>query len=120
MSSQVIDKGRIVVAVDQFPEKQNGQVVMVQGTNQPKMKNKWMAVGEATKWQHQDGGVSETRKIYLQPVSVNGAYYEERTFWDSESQQGQAPQAQSNQNHQNGGFNQNQGQQGGYQTNRSG
>ncbi len=87
MSSQVIDKGRIVVAVDKFQEKVNGQVVMVQGTNQQKMKNKWMAVGEATKWQHQDGGISETRKIYLQPVSVNGAFYEEKTFWDSESNQ---------------------------------
>ena len=106
MSSQVIDKGRIVVAVDQFPEKVNGQVVMIQGTNQPKMKNKWMTVGEATKWQHQDGGISETRKIYLQPVSVNGAFYEEKTFWDSESNQNQAHQ-QNNQ--QQGGY-QNQGQ----------
>jgi hypothetical protein len=111
MSSQVIDKGRIVVAVDQFPEKVNGQVVMVQGTNQPKMKNKWMAVGEVTKWQHQDGGISETRKIYLQPVSVSGAFYEEKTFWDSESNQNQAAPQQT------GGYQgQHQGhqQQGGY------
>ena len=110
MSSQVIDKGRIVVAVDQFPEKVNGQVVMIQGSNQPKMKNKWMAVGEATKWQHQDGGISETRKIYLQPVSVNGPFYEEKTFWDSESNQNQAPQ-------QTGGYqgqHQSHQQQGGY------
>lgn len=114
MSSQVIDKGRIVVAVDQFPEKVNGQVVMVQGTNQPKMKNKWMQVGEATKWQHQDGGISETRKIYLQPVSVNGTFYEEKTFWDSESNQNQ-PAPQNHQQQQGQGYqNHQQGQQGGY------
>jgi len=95
-NSNVIDKGRIVAAVDQYPEKVNGQVVMIQGSNQPKMKNKWMAIGEATKWQHQDGSISESRKVYLQPVSTKGAFFEEKTFWDSEQQnqqqQQQAPQ----------------------------
>ena len=94
--TQVIDKGRIVVAVEQYPEKVNGQVVFVPNTQIPKMKNKWMAVGEATKFRHSDGRISESRKIYLQPVAVLNAFYEEKTFWDSENQQsGQAPQPQT-------------------------
>lgn len=92
--AQVIDKGRIVAAVDKYPVKENGQVVMENG--QPKLKNKWMAIGEATKWQNNDGSVSETRRIYLQPISVKDGFFEERTFWDSESTQ-QAPQQQQQQ-----------------------
>lgn len=84
--SQVIDKGRIVAVVDKYPEKLNGQPVLNQ-YNQPKMKNKWMAIGEATKFRHSDGSISEQRKIYLQPVSVLDSYFEEKTFWDSEQQQ---------------------------------
>lgn len=84
--SQVIDKGRIVAVVDKYPEKLNGQPVLNQ-YNQPKMKNKWMAIGEATKFSHSDGSISEQRKIYLQPVSVLDSYFEEKTFWDSEQQQ---------------------------------
>lgn len=99
-TSQVIDKGRIVVAVDQYPEKVNGQVVFIQGTQTPKMKNKWMAVGEATKWSHADGSVSTNEKIYLKPVNCQGAFYEQKTFWDSEQQQ-QAPQPQYQQTQQN-------------------
>jgi hypothetical protein len=107
-TSQVIDKGRIVVAVDQYPEKINGQAVFIQGTQTPKMKNKWMAVGEATKWRHGDGSVSTNEKIYLKPVNCQGAFYEQKTFWDSEQQQ-QAPQQQ-------GGFQQQAPQQqGSYQ-----
>lgn len=90
-TSQVIDKGRIVIAVDQYPERVNGQVVFIQGTQTPKMKNKWMAIGEATKWQHADSSVSITERVYLQPVSCQGAFYEQKTFWDSEQQQ-HAPQ----------------------------
>jgi hypothetical protein len=85
--TQVIDKGRIVVAVEKYPIKENGQLVMVPGTQTPKTKNKWMAVGEATKFKHSDGRISEVRKIYLQPVVVMNNYFEEKTFWDSESQQ---------------------------------
>ena len=91
--TQVIDKGRIVVSVEKFAVKENGQVVMVPGTQIPKTKNKWMAVGEATKFQHSDGSISEVRKIYLQPVVVMNNFFEEKTFWDSESQQN-APQPQ--------------------------
>lgn len=85
--TQVIDKGRIVAAVEKYPVKENGQVVTIPGTMTPKTKNKWMAVGEATKFQHSDGSISEVRKIYLQPVAVMNNFYEEKTFWDSESQQ---------------------------------
>jgi len=104
--AQVIDKGRIVAAVDQYPVKENGQPQFNQDGS-PKMKNKWMAIGEATKWQNDDGSVSETRKVYLQPVSVGGNYFEERTFWDSENAQvqQQAPQQQQGGwNQQPGGF----------------
>jgi hypothetical protein len=108
--TQVIDKGRIVVGVEKYPVKENGQLVMIPGTQTPKTKNKWMAVGEATKFRHSDGSISESRKIYLQPVVVMNNFFEEKTFWDSESQQnaGQQPQ-------QTGGFNQQQApQQGGF------
>lgn len=118
-TARVIDKGRIVAAVDQYPEKQNGQVVMIQGTNQPKMKNKWMAIGEATKWQYPDGSTGTTEKIYLKPVSVNGAYFEQRTFWDSESQQ-QVPAQQGGYQHQQQGAYQQQAPQPTYQQAHSG
>ena len=91
--TQVIDKGRIVVAVEKYPVKENGQLVLVPGTQTPKTKKKWMAVGEATKFQNSDGSISEVRKIYLQPVVVMNNFFEEKTFWDSESQQN-APQPQ--------------------------
>ncbi|MDO6426209.1 hypothetical protein Q4489_04255 [Thalassotalea sp. 1_MG-2023] len=107
-TAQVIDKGRIVAAVDQYPEKQNGQVVMIHGTNQPKMKNKWMAIGEATKWKYPDGSTGTTEKIYLKPVNVNGAYFEQRTFWDSQNQQ--QPQQQGYQQPQQQGYQQPQQQ----------
>lgn len=118
--AQIIDRGRIVAVVDKYPEKVNGQVVMNQ-YNQPKMKNKWMAIGEATKFRQSDGSISEQRKIYLQPVSVLDSHFEEKTFWDSENQQqsgfnqsqnqsqnqnGFAPQQQANNGYQNSnGFN---------------
>ncbi len=91
---QVIDKGRIVAAVDKYQDKENGQPVFNQD-NTPKMKNKWMAIGEATKWRNDDGSESTTRKIYLTPVSIQGSFYEEKTFWDSENTNGdQAPAQQ--------------------------
>lgn len=68
---QVIDRGNITVVVDKYPEKINGQVVLVPGPNNqqvPKMKNKYMSIGEATKWRQPDGSESTTEKIYLQPV----------------------------------------------------
>jgi hypothetical protein len=111
MASQVIDKGRIVAAVDKYAEKQNGQPVLDHNNNQ-KFKNKWMAIGEATKWRNDDGSEYTTEKIYLKPVSVSGAYFEQRTFWDSQDAQN------SNQNtgQSQGGFQQNQG---GFQQNNN-
>ncbi len=91
---QILDKGRIVVSVDKYQDKQNGQLQTNQDGS-PKMKNKWMAIGEATKWSNDDGTETETRKVYLTPVNVQGAFYEEKTFWDSENPQAQqAPQQQ--------------------------
>lgn len=108
--AQLIDKGRVVAGVDKYQEKLNGQSVLDQN-GQPKYKTKWMAVGECTKWQGDDGSVYESEKIYLQPVSVNGQYFEQRKFWDSESNQNQAAPQQSPQ--QNGYQNQHP-QQGNY------
>ncbi len=108
--TQVIDKGRIVAAVEKYPVKENGQLVMIPGTQTPKTRNKWMAIGEATKFRHSDGSISESRKIYLQPVAVMNNFYEENTFWDSDNQQQQpAPQQGSYQQQapqQQGGFQQ--------------
>ena len=108
MASQVIDKGRIVAAVDKYPEKVNGQPVL-DNFNQPKFKNKWMAIGESTKWRNEDGSEHVTEKIYLQPVNVNGPYFEQRTFWDSQSTQATAQQNAHQQQaaqQQSGGFQQ--------------
>ena len=107
--TQVIDKGRIVCAVEKYPVKENGQVVTIPGTMTPKTKNKWMAIGEATKFKHADGRISEQRKIYLQPVAVMNNFYEENTFWDSENQQNQSqgqPQGGYHQSQQQGGYRQ--------------
>jgi len=114
---QVIDKGRIVAAVDKFQAKENGQFLFNQD-NSPKMKNKWMAIGEATKWKNDDQSVSVTEKIYLRPVNVQGSYYETRTFWDSDNTNQQPSQhqgAQQQSQQQTGGFAPQNGQQGAVQ-----
>ena len=83
---QVIDKGRIVAAVDKFQskDKATGQLLL-NNDNTPKMQNKWMAIGEVTKWSNDDGSESVTTRIYLTPVNPAGNYFEQKTFWDSES-----------------------------------
>lgn len=104
MTSQVIDRGNIMIAVDQYPEKVNGQAQLNQDGS-PKMKNKWMKIGEETKWRHDDGRISTNQKIYLRPL-VQGKYQEQVTWWESEKQ--------DNQNQQQSGFNQAPAQQGGF------
>ena len=104
--AQVVDKGRIVAAVDKYQEKVNGQVQLDNNGN-PKMKNKWMAIGEATKWRNDDGTTYVSEKIYLKPVSVQGAYFEQRTFWDSENQQALPQQGGFNQSPQQNSYNPN-------------
>lgn len=93
--SQLIDKGRVVVGVSQYQEKINGQPQFNQDQT-PKMKTKWMTVGECTKWQGDDGSIYESEEIYLKPVSVSGDSYRQRRFWDSE-QNNQAAQQQPHQ-----------------------
>ena len=91
---QVIDKGRIVAAVDKYQDKDktSGQLLL-NNDGSAKMKNKWMAIGEVTKWSNDDGSESVTTRIYLQPINVMGVFYEQKTFWDSEStNNAQAPQ----------------------------
>lgn len=87
--ANVIDKGRIVAAVEYYQAKENGQPLWNQD-NTPKMKPKWMAIGECTKWMG-DNGEFVTRKIYLDVR--NPGHYETREYWDSENQNNdQAPQ----------------------------
>lgn len=109
--AQLIDKGRIVASVEKYQSKTNGQPDVDQYGN-PKMKDKWMAIGECTKWQGDDGSVFDREKVYLQPVNVNGSFFETRKFWDSENNnqqpqqgyQGQ-PQQQQYQQQPQGGYN---------------
>jgi len=94
MTSQVIDRGNVMVVVDQYPEKVNG-VVQTNPDGSQKMKNKWMKVGEETKWRHDDGRESTERKIYLQPVCFLHMCQKQVTWWESEKQdsnQQQVPQ----------------------------
>jgi len=95
--SQLLDKGRIVAAVSEYPAKENGQPLFNQDGS-PKMKSKWMAIGELTKWQG-DNGEYVKREVFLQPLI--GGSYETREYWDSENNnqqqnnQQQAPQQQA-------------------------
>ena len=108
--AQVIDKGRIVAAVDKFPAKENGQPLF-NNDGTPKLKNKWMAIGEATRWRNDDGSEHVTEKVYLTPIGVQSTYFEQKTFWDSQSQQNGQSQGQ-----QSSGFQQQGQQSGGYQS----
>jgi len=83
--SQLLDKGRIVAAVSEYQAKENGQPLVNQDGS-PKMKSKWMAIGELTKWQG-DNGEFVKREVFLQPL-VSGSY-ETREYWDSENNQQQ-------------------------------
>ena len=88
--NQPLDKGRIMAAVEYYQAKENGQPLVNQDGS-PKMKPKWWPIGEATKWQG-DKGPYTKEKIYCQPLASGP--YEQRTFWDSESQNNQqAPTA---------------------------
>lgn len=107
--AQLIDKGRVVAGVAEYQEKLNGQPQFNQD-NTPKMKTKWMTIGECTKWQGDDGSIFERERIYLKPVSVDGDSYEQRRFWDSENNQ-QQPMQQQPQQQQQGGWGQPQQQQ---------
>lgn len=98
---QVIDRGAIMAAVDQYPSKDQSGNPEFNTDGSPKMRNKWMKIGESTKWQNDDGTTSVNEKVYLTPVNLNAPYYETKTFWDSEKQQQgvqhnqyQAPQQQ--------------------------
>ncbi len=105
MSNKPLEKGRICVSVERFPKKENGQNVLDQAGNQV-FGNKYMQIGEATKWQRDNGSVQVSEKIYLR--TLTDGPYEQVTFWDSEKtqnqqqgfSQGAAPQQQQQQNYQ--------------------
>ena len=83
--SDVVDRGRVCVVVDKYPKRENGQDVYENGAQV--MKNKYMAIGECTKWRDNTGRENVTRKIMLNPPSLPCEQYE---FWDSESKQQQS------------------------------
>jgi hypothetical protein len=85
MSNQPLDKGRYVAVVEQYQSRELDQ------GGQPKMKNKYLTIGEATKWPGQNGSPDYVSiKQYLNPPKLP---CETKIFWDSEQQdQQQAPQ----------------------------
>ena len=88
MSNQPLDKGRLVAVVEKYPSRTE-----FDQNNQPKMKNKYMAIGEVTRWPNDQGGHYDTIKQYLNPPHLP---CETRIFWDSESNNNQAaPQQQA-------------------------
>lgn len=56
-ASQPLDKGYIKVVRKYVPKKANGQVVYMQGTNQPQMTALYKVIGEVVRWpaQNQSG-----------------------------------------------------------------
>jgi len=94
MSNQPLDRGRICVSVDRFAKKENGQNVVDQAGNQV-FKNKFMQIGEATKWQRDNGSIQVQQKIYLRLLT--NEVHEQLIFWDSEKNQTNVSQAQQNQ-----------------------
>jgi hypothetical protein len=82
-NNQPLDKGRLVAVVDQYQARENGQLLYNQDSS-PKMKNKYMAIGEVTKWPDDQGGDYTTIKQFLNPPTLP---CETRIFWDSQDQQ---------------------------------
>jgi hypothetical protein len=94
-NNQPLDKGRLVAVVDQYQARENGQALVNQDGS-PKMKNKYMAIGEATKWPDDQGGDYTTIKQFLNPPALP---CETRIFWDSQDQQKTQGGGQQQQQH---------------------
>lgn len=106
MNNQPLDKGRLMAVVDTYQSKELDQ------NGQPKVKNKYMAIGELTRWPSDNGGSYVSVTQYLSPPKLP---CELKEFWDSEQQQNQnQSNQQSGYQNQQGGQTQYQGQQGNY------
>ncbi|KZN64930.1 hypothetical protein N473_12900 [Pseudoalteromonas luteoviolacea CPMOR-1] len=101
-SKQPIDRGRLMCVVDTYQSKE------LDAKGQPKVKNKYLQVGEATLWNADNGGTfTKVRRLLPAPSYPS----EEVIWWDSQEQnnqqghqQGQQQGHQQNhqQNHQQG------------------
>jgi hypothetical protein len=102
-ANRPLDKGFIKVIVDQFPKKINGQLVLQQGTNNPVMQNKYVAIGEVTRWPADNNSYYDSVEFYpgftVLDINRNG-----RIFWDS--QNNNTNQAAPMNQAQTGGYNQ--------------
>lgn len=85
-SNQPIDKGYLKVVIGQYHKKQNGQLLYKQGTNEPVLGNKYMTIGEVTRWPSQGGGHYDDLELYpgFTVLEINK---KARIFWDSQNQQ---------------------------------
>ena len=64
-ASQPLDKGYIKVAREYIEKKVNGQVVYIQGTNQPQMTPLYKVIGEVSRWANKNGpGFFDKVKMY--------------------------------------------------------
>ena len=64
-ASQPLDKGYIKVVREYIEKKVNGQVVYVQGTNQPQMTPLYKVIGEVSRWAKNNGpGFFDKVKMY--------------------------------------------------------
>ena len=85
-STQPIDKGYLIVVIGQFHKKQNGQALYKPGTNEPVLSNKYMAIGEITRWPNQEGGYYDDIEFYP-GVMILETNRKARIFWNSQNQQ---------------------------------
>ncbi|WP_337843553.1 hypothetical protein [Rheinheimera sp.] len=85
-----LDKGLLRVVIGQYPKKENGQ--QVYNGNKPVMANKYMTIGEVTRWPGENGGSYDSVEFYP-GFTILDTNKEGRIFWDSQNQQGgyQAP-----------------------------
>lgn len=107
-TNRPLDKGFIKVVVDQFVKKVNGQTVLHQGTTNPVMSNKYVTIGEVTRWPSEQGGSYDNVEFYpgftILDLNKHG-----RIFWDSQSQnQNQQPPQGYQQQPQQQAYNQQQ------------
>lgn len=64
-ASQPLDKGYIKVVREYIEKKVNGQVVYIQGTNQPQMTPLYKVIGEVSRWAKNNGpGFFDKIKMY--------------------------------------------------------
>ena len=89
-SNSPIDKGRVSVIIEKYKTNQ-----VDNNTGQPIIKNRYAAVGRATKWQPQQQGQQPRVDIEIDTLPVGAvAPIKLFIFWDSERQNNNAPQQQ--------------------------